>query len=231
MNRGSKHIAGLDAVRGLAIALVLFSHLVIYRDSLSSFRSLGLSCGQAGVSVFFVLSGFFDNEITSYRKGTFWNINYFCFTHVDVRDCFSDVEFPRINFRALFSRFFCPIILALVHFLSLLFRNLVGHGHETAHLWSLSVEEQFYLVWPLIVGLANRSSAVLFCSLACVMIIPIWRLIAYSLGLADEGSLYMRPDFRFDSILFGALLACCNMNLVLVEDAGLLLSQLESLSA
>ena len=78
-----------------------------------------------------------------------------------------------------------------------------------AHLWSLSVEEQFYIVWPLIVALCivvrRRASTVIFALAACVAAVAVWRAV-----LAEHESLpllYFRTDVRADALLVGALTA------------------------
>ena len=87
-------------------------------------------------------------------------------------------------------------------------RNLVGRGHETDHLWSLSIEEQFYLLWPLVlVGLPHRNRGRLFLALAGLAAVTAWRVYATRFGLASAGALYIRSDFRFDAPLFGCVLA------------------------
>ena len=95
-------------------------------------------------------------------------------------------------------------------FVSSLFyvRNLVGRGHETQHLWSLSIEEQFYILWPLIlVGLPRRDRARLAVALGALVGVTLWRIYAARTGLASVGALYIRSDFRFDAPLFGCVIA------------------------
>ena len=53
----TRYVPGLDGVRAVAIALVLFAHSVTY-DEFTQLRPVGLSAGYTGVAVFFVLSGY-----------------------------------------------------------------------------------------------------------------------------------------------------------------------------
>lgn len=73
------------------------------------------------------------------------------------------------------------------------------------HLWSLGVEEQFYIVWPLLVWIAVRLKIRLFVLLALL----IGSSFAYSLYLVliDQVAAFYSPIARFWEIMIGALLA------------------------
>jgi peptidoglycan/LPS O-acetylase OafA/YrhL len=78
-----------------------------------------------------------------------------------------------------------------------------------AHLWSLSVEEQFYIVWPLVVAFfvaaRRRSSTVITAMVAAIAAVVVWRFL-----LAERANLtllYFRTDVRADALLVGALTA------------------------
>lgn len=87
---------------------------------------------------------------------------------------------------------------------------LEGHSSSSlAHLWSLAVEEQFYLIWPAVFLLLmkrgkNAALAFLICASVIVMI---WRSITYS--VLDWGSSYAYNAFdtRFDNLAIGCALA------------------------
>jgi len=86
------------------------------------------------------------------------------------------------------------------------------HGHPNtsiAHLWSLGVEEQFYLLWPaLFLLLARRGLPTLRASLIAIVVGSVgWKVVLhYGLGVG-QAYLYNAFDARFDNLAIGCLLA------------------------
>jgi peptidoglycan/LPS O-acetylase OafA/YrhL len=202
------HVPGLDGIRGLAIALVLFSHSVIY-DEFTAFRSAGLAAGSAGVTLFFVLSGFLITTLVMQEE-----------------DRTGAISLGRFYLRRSFRLFPALWLYLLVVFViwacdalphhpwysfvtSLLYiRNIVGRGHETAHLWSLSIEEQFYIVWPIVfLATPSRNGVRLTIAICGILLVSLWRTYAANTMIVPVGTLYMRTDFRIDAPLFGCALA------------------------
>jgi peptidoglycan/LPS O-acetylase OafA/YrhL len=73
------------------------------------------------------------------------------------------------------------------------------------HMWSLAVEEQFYLVWPLVVFLVDTRWLTRI-SIATVVLSPFLRLAMFKSGLSPEG-IYAFTPCRLDALAMGALLA------------------------
>lgn len=202
------HIPGLDGIRALAIGLVLFSHSVIY-DEFNRFRQIGLGAGYTGVAIFFVLSGFLITTLLLREEDRTGGISLRLFY----------IRRALRLFPALWLYLLVVWVIwragGLSHhpwhsFVTSLFyvRNLVGRGHETDHLWSLSIEEQFYLLWPLVlVVLPRRNRARLLVASGLLAGITFWRIYAARNALASVGTLYIRSDFRFDAPLYGCVLA------------------------
>jgi peptidoglycan/LPS O-acetylase OafA/YrhL len=84
-----------------------------------------------------------------------------------------------------------------------------GNPGFLGHLWSLSVEEQFYLVWPpLLLLLLRTGNRRLIAALlpALILLSFVWRTYLASVGAAPE-RMYLGLDTRADSLMLGCLLA------------------------
>jgi peptidoglycan/LPS O-acetylase OafA/YrhL len=153
------YIKGFDGLRGVSILLVLFTHLGLKSsffpdNEFMQERAWLLFSGYTGVFIFFSLSGFLITTILLREKDRTGSINLKRF-------------YIRRFLRLLPPLFiFYPIIAFLmakgqimttskgllfsVFYLYNFVPNMFYTG-ELGHTWSLAVEEQFYLIWPLLV--------------------------------------------------------------------------------
>jgi peptidoglycan/LPS O-acetylase OafA/YrhL len=206
----------LDGIRGLAIVLVLFGHGL----SETPLHLFALGIGYTGVSIFFVLSGYLITRILlaeEERTGT--------------------VSLSRFYKRRALRIFpACYLFLIVLAFLAwtgvipapdrstwtaslLYFRNLLGSGWETGHLWTLGLEEQFYFFWPFLFMMTPRRLR-LRMILVAVIIFTAWR--AYVLyGGHYNGGIYARPDLRMDTFLIGGAFAITDWTFVRNTSAAL----------
>lgn len=191
------HRPGLDGLRGIAVLLVMLAHA----------GTPGFSLGGAvGVEVFFVLSGFLITTLLLERP-------------VDLR-----------RFYTRRARRLLPALVVLLA-VSGLVAAVMGDGDTLAgvgagatyvsnlartqsvelgwlsHLWSLAVEEHFYLIWPLVVlACRGRDRLVGWAALIGMVGSLLWRWTLVD-GGASWDRVYNGTDTRIVGILAGALLA------------------------
>jgi len=138
-------ISSLDGLRALSITLVLLAHLSGTRNFLDS-SVLGLY-GNFGVRVFFVISGFLITTLLLKERAKTGQISLKDF-------------YVRRGLRIFPAAYAFILIIVMIYWASLSAANIAtaltytsNYYHAgswiTGHLWSLSVEEQFYLLWPL----------------------------------------------------------------------------------
>lgn len=139
-----KHNPYLDGIRFIAIFLVLLEHFAV-------FVGPRLSAGYYGVDLFFVLSGFLITGILLRSDGSFGE-RYRTFLGRRILRIFP------IYYLLIFSLYLAGNVAVREYLLSCLSYTVnynVISAKPTSlpivHLWSLSVEEQFYLIWPLLV--------------------------------------------------------------------------------
>lgn len=212
-----QHIPALDGLRGIAILMVLVVH-----TAPAAWKPV-TGVGVLGVDLFFVLSGFL---ITRILLRTCGRENYFR-------------NFYCRRFLRLFPVYYSWLaVVAILPFLHEVLRLKMPdyHGnwlwyllylnnwkHDNAHdaylgqLWSLAVEEQFYLVWPLLIraiwqGCRNRGSRAdrelwLRAGLFAVCIAIIAGSFAYRATHDDVTVVYRSTFARAETLAMGSLLA------------------------
>lgn len=206
-------IPSLDGLRALSIAMVLFSHGAgtipgasgsVVVDWLSY-----LLAGSRGVSIFFVISGFLITSLLVHEQLDTGSISIKHF-------------YARRAFRIFPAFYVYWLVIAIIVFLGhtqVTLRELIASGcyfwnynpktTETwflGHTWSLSLEEQFYLLWPLVLKLAGirwaRTIAVWV-----VLLSPVLRVATYFLWPSSRAQIGMMLQTRADGLMVGAWLA------------------------
>src|SRR5215203_3627476 len=199
----------LDGVRGIAIIMVMLVHVHNWPRG-----------GFIGVDVFFTLSGFLITTLLLEE----WRAR----RTVSLRDFYAR--------RAL--RLFPAVIVLLVAYSifaivaggSFLSTRLAGVAYgftylsnwaqalgltfpdqEIGFLWTLAIEEQYYLLWPGLLLLAlhvgRLSPRRLIVMICCVVVaVWIWRIVLVDAGV-DGRRIYFGTDTRLDQLLLGAALA------------------------
>ena len=207
----------LDGVRGIAILLVLIHHFTVFSPSgpfeagLASVALLGWS----GVDLFFVLSGFLITGILIDARGSDRYFGSFyarrslrIFPLYFLMVFLSFVVLPRLPSLQLILAGPTevpqwPYWTYLVNF-AVAERNQFLHGVLDIA-WSLAIEEQFYLVWAVVVWALSPRWLGPLCAFI-VLLAPTLRNLAVS-GGTEPISVYVLPHFRADTLALGGLLA------------------------
>lgn len=217
-------IPALDGIRGLAVLQVLTSHLHVITGAtpftVTPWRWVNktLEPGFLGVDIFFVLSGFLitsilQRDMEAKQTGMFRNFY--------IRRALRLLP-------ALYVLLFASLLVAWwegfpmdiqwrTTWHALLYLNnwnvqwnFMATQDDLGHLWSLAIEEQFYLVWPAVMyamfKLRFNRFAIITSISVCILLVAWHRREMWYDGVSWL-FLYLRTDTRVDSLLMGALFA------------------------
>lgn len=203
---GRGAIPSLDGIRAVSILIVFLSHAGLDRVVPAGF----------GLTLFFFLSGYLITTLLVREAGRYGSISLGAF-------------YTR---RAL--RLLPPLVVTLAlaiaaYALGLIggeldagslasqllfysnYYNLYGPEHValdgTGVLWSLAVEEHFYLLFPFVFLLVFRRRIGIRHVVGLLLAVLAWRCVRVGWMGTDEWTVYFSTDTRIDSILFGCLLA------------------------
>lgn len=212
------YIKGFDTLRALSIILVILTHLGLYtwlpEDTFVKQNVWRLISGATGVQIFFTLSGFLITNIL--------------FNEVHKHD--------NINLRIFYIRRFLRLLPPLVILYSVLFflmktgeikyapeallysifylYNFVPMKHytgELGHTWSLALEEQYYLIWPVILNFI-KSKKVLYALTFIILGLCLYALLhlypTLSFGANYKTSRWFIPAIA--PVMIGSLFAILN---------------------
>ena len=217
----NQRIAALDGVRGIAILSVIVYHASYkwwFSESIVDQAYARVSAaGWVGVDLFFVLSGFLITGIlydSRERAGYFRDFYvrrvlrifplYFVFLLLVLPLAAGLLSAaPAADLAALRAR--SPWYLAYAANGLIALRGWDAAVLDTAHLWSLAVEEQFYLLWPPIVLLLSRRALLRTCAAMAVVALAA-RGVMVAAG-APAAAVYVLPFTRMDALLTGAAIA------------------------
>ncbi len=204
----------LDGIRAVAVLGVMVHHANVQV----------LIGGHAGVSVFFTLSGFLITTLLLQERQLTGRVDLLAFytrraarllpalvvtlvvTSVLTILAFRGDAVKSVVFAGGAALFYSANIVALT--MSHTLPHLLPFGWA----WSLSMEEQFYLVWPVILVLALRRRAArswLLSIAVAGIAFSIWQKFHLTFANGWNDHLYVGPDTRMDALLFGCVLALC----------------------
>ena len=215
-------VAALDGIRGLAVLLVVTSHLnlLVPRQDITRIGLIDgmIEGGYLGVDLFLVLSGFLITALLLGEERGRGEIRFRAFYARRAIRLLPALYFMLLCHAAytLLTELDWSAEVASIRAAVLYYSNwqvvydLSNVATGTNHLWSLAVEEQFYLVWPALLvgflGLRYRALTVTAVLGVAVVAIAVHRAMLWDDG-ANWLELFVRTDTRADALLIGALLA------------------------
>jgi len=198
----------LDGLRGVAILLVVFVHNFWFVNY--------FMFGWLGVDLFFVLSGFLITDILLHTLNNPSFLKNFYFRRI--------LRIFPIYFLLLII---CFLILPQLHFLHLeidyytsnqfwfwtyiqnwlfIFKELKG-DRILLHTWSLAVEEQFYLVWPIAIILIKKPKKLLAVATVVLIATGISRYVVWHMKIEDFAYVSLYTFTRIDGLCIGCMLS------------------------
>lgn len=226
----------MDGLRGAAILMVMVSHLMILDQYNGNFLWTFFKSGWMGVDLFFVLSGFLITDILlKTRNGDHYFRNFMA----------------RRTLR-IFPLYYAVLILVLIcgkvfspgatgdsiawYFTYSSNIGMAIHNNwlhiagplEVSHFWSLAVEEQFYLFWPIVVYFTEARRLIWL----CVLMFLAGPFIRMFIGIPFESesmAAYVLTPARMDSLALGALLSCIRHVVPVIDQRKVLVSKVISM--
>jgi peptidoglycan/LPS O-acetylase OafA/YrhL len=202
----------LDSIRGLAILGVLFVHGFYYVTGASLFHSALAKAviyasmpGRMGVNLFFVLSGFLITGILIDSRN---EPNYYWRFYIRRALRILPVYYLLLGVLLLIRVSNWPFVAFSAVYLSNL-APLFGVPLAYSVLWSLAVEEHFYLFWPAFVRRLSLK-ALAICAAAVVLLSPVVRLVNFYVAGHDRAQHFATNFFTWnslDGLAIGALVA------------------------
>ncbi len=226
----ARHYDFIDGLRGLAVLWVVSSHLLVLVES-TTFTAVDklFQAGFLGVDIFFVISGFLITGLLLEKKLD-WQV---------VK------RFYARRFLKIIPQYYSVLLVGLVLFFALpihaehrltqignffffpsfffLLQNYTGYIETLRHTWSLAIEEQFYLAYPLLLllGVGARSSLRqqwMRSLVLLVVVIGICNYFRYLVGLGFDPMgdqempipggprIHKSTLFRVDALVWGGVL-------------------------
>ncbi|WP_283680357.1 acyltransferase family protein [Lentilactobacillus sp. Marseille-Q4993] len=219
-NRGkrlkkSRYITGFDGIRAIAVAGVIIYHLLPYN----------LQGGYMGVPIFFGVSGYLITDLLLQEWEQNGKIDFIGFYVRRLKRLYPALVTMLIATGAYITLFQRSL---LANLRSIIGTNLVylynwwevGHGQSYfdrfngespfTHLWSLSIEGQYYLIWPLLLAamiiLLRNKKVIAWIMLGLATLSAVLMGVLYT-GPNTLNRVYYGTDTRMYAIIFGVALA------------------------
>ena len=212
------HMLVLDGVRGAAILMVLCVHFIGDAPAYTAFERAMVKLanyGIWGVDLFFVLSGFLITGLLYDSKGSArYFRDFYVRRTLRIFPLYSGVLAALFLFLPLSPTSYPAALAESAHhqaWLWLYASNVYLAIHRgwvlpyVGHFWSLAVEEQFYLVWPIVVLSFGRRSLLGICVVVTILALALRGALSYA-GAGYVAQVVLTPC-RFDALCVGGFLA------------------------
>ena len=185
------HVPALDGLRGVAILLVLANH--------SGWHLLG---GGLGVDLFFCLSGFLITALLLGEWSERGSVSFADFYRRRALRLLPALLLVSAVTLALYPEGYRQALIGVTYVAN--FARLSGEGLGAfTHFWSLAQEEQFYLVWPLVLITALRFPRVILPTLGLLFV----AISLHGLTASSYERLWYGPDMHSGGLVLGAVAA------------------------
>jgi peptidoglycan/LPS O-acetylase OafA/YrhL len=204
----------LDGLRGVAVAIITWHHLRILMPAALP----GPDGAFLSVDVFFVLSGFLITSLLLAEHAQTGSISLRSFWRRRVLRLIPAITVFLLVYLLVSALMGDPLLRHGAYALSVITSTFnwvvvdqgTGRVGVLSPLWTLSIEEQFYLCWPPIVGLClarrrNGRTGLMLLIGVVVVGVALWRV--HLVGTLGTTTPYFRTDARVDALLVGAGLA------------------------
>lgn len=199
-------IASLDGIRAISILIVFVSHVGFGH----------LVPGGFGVTVFFFLSGYLITVLLTREQDKYASISQAAFYGrrvvrlappilVTLAVSYALLALGLVEGHFHLPTFFSQVFFYYNYYILWFGNTLTVDG--LGILWSLAVEEHFYLLWPMLFIFLTGKPRAMSIVVVILVAVLVWRVVRYYGMGAGESEIYISTDTRLDSILFGCLLA------------------------
>jgi peptidoglycan/LPS O-acetylase OafA/YrhL len=205
---GHGRLPSLDGLRALSIALVLLSHLLGTPHFPMGKRALGAAgdIGYLGVRVFFVISGFLITALLlseHERTRTISLKDFYIRRFYRILPAFAVFVIAMLIAEAVGAIHLGPR--DVLHALTYTTNYHYERAWQLGHIWSLSIEEQFYLLWPALLLMFHPRRAAPM-AIAMIALAPLCRIAAWLWAPYRDDVIMEAYPCVMDSIAAGCLL-------------------------
>jgi peptidoglycan/LPS O-acetylase OafA/YrhL len=201
-----KRNTSIDGLRGISIILVLVDHFLYYSDKaiLNPLISFFIN-SKNGVDLFFIISGFL---ITNILLKEYLNVGCINIASFYIKRAFRILP-------ALYFLIFVYFILSILNLINVPYSNILSSillvtqfnrvHWEFFHFWSLSVENIFYILFPILLNKYQLFDYhnIFYYSIIFVSFLPFFRYLLYTQTNLSVFNIF----FRCEGLIFGVLIA------------------------